>query len=419
MKRRVPEALHHELSEYAALLRALRARDALDVTKHLTKPSPFALQDAGPNESDGDDDSISDSSLPSPSVSASASTAGTPAPGPSDLSHPANASLRSDKAKGKRPVTPVRKQKRREHWTRWPLLLDDVMIPEWSLEDEVAVIASQVLKTRPAPTFPVPLAGEDDLDDEEFDEDDDDRLIRGQDVAMESDDPDYPYYVPYLSSIIESFLSSILANLASQTPARPASMQNRIEPLGWRAVIDGVVTCRVAEYSNPKVVENVIKRMEAIYGPSILPIEGERATSLRAVERINAQEAASKKFERRLKEHLDQIFAPPNTDIEPSKPPTPPPPTRKMSRQAEKEGKFELFSTRFCSVTLHLERDFVPRKRWSAKDKSKRKRVQEAPDEAQAGAENTASTEKQPEQPIRRSKRQRTSVTHLEIPPDS
>ena len=298
MKRRVPEALHHELTEYAALLRALRARDALDVTKHLTKPSPFALQDAGPNESDGDDDSISDSSLPSPSVSASASTAGTPAPGPSDLSHPANASLRSDKAKGKRPVTPVRKQKRREHWTRWPLLLDDVMIPEWSLEDEVAVIASQVLKTRPAPTFPVPPAGEDDLDEEEFDEDDDDRLIRGQDVAMESDDPDYPYYVPYLSSIIESFLSSILANLASQTPARPASMQNRIEPLGWRAVIDGVVTCGVAEYSNPKyvvpccpvivsnldvrrVVENVIKRMEAIYGPSILPIEGERATSLR------------------------------------------------------------------------------------------------------------------------------------------
>ncbi|KAF8873801.1 hypothetical protein CPB84DRAFT_1635059, partial [Gymnopilus junonius] len=114
-KRRVPDALHHELSEYAALLRALRVRDALDVTKHITKPSPFALQDGELNAPD-DDETFSDASQPSASAS------------------------------GKRPVT-GRKQRRRDHWTRWPLPLPDVLIPEWSLEDEIAVVASQVLKS--------------------------------------------------------------------------------------------------------------------------------------------------------------------------------------------------------------------------------------------------------------------------------
>jgi hypothetical protein len=33
--------------------------------------------------------------------------------------------------------------------------LEDVPIPEWTLEDEVAVIASRVMKSRPTPTFPV------------------------------------------------------------------------------------------------------------------------------------------------------------------------------------------------------------------------------------------------------------------------
>lgn len=53
-KRRVPKALHHELSEYASLLRALRARDTLDLTKYLAQPSPFALDNVT-NEDDDQD----------------------------------------------------------------------------------------------------------------------------------------------------------------------------------------------------------------------------------------------------------------------------------------------------------------------------------------------------------------------------
>ena len=37
----------------------------------------------------------------------------------------------------------------------WPILLEDVPTPEWTLEDEIAVIASRVMKSRPTPTFSV------------------------------------------------------------------------------------------------------------------------------------------------------------------------------------------------------------------------------------------------------------------------
>jgi hypothetical protein len=62
-------------------------------------------------------------------------------PGPSDFDHP--------QAINK--ATPKQKLQV-DHWQwtrRWLLLLDDSPIPEWNLEDEVAVIASRVVKSRP------------------------------------------------------------------------------------------------------------------------------------------------------------------------------------------------------------------------------------------------------------------------------
>ena len=178
-KQRVSAALHFELTEYASLLRALRTRDAMDLTANLTKPSPFTLP-------------------------------------------PQN-----------EPV--VNHKRNRDQWTRWPLLLEDVPIPEWSLEDEVAVIASRVMKSRSTPTLPHTT---DHVMNSEFDE----------------DDPDHPFYVPYLTSGTTSLLSTIFSLLAQHTPARPASMQNRIEPLNWRSVIDVLVNCNNSEYANPKYV---------------------------------------------------------------------------------------------------------------------------------------------------------------------
>lgn len=175
-KRRVPAALHFELTEYASLLRALRTREAMDLTAHLTKPSPST-------------------------------------------------------------------GRKRDNWTRWPLLLQDVPIPEWTLEDEVAVIASRVIK---APTFPVSQGP--------LEHDDPSHTDYVMNTQCDEDDPDHPVYVPHLTSIIASLLSTVFSLLARHTPARPASMQNRIEPLNWRSVIDVIVGCGISEYANPRYV---------------------------------------------------------------------------------------------------------------------------------------------------------------------
>jgi hypothetical protein len=162
-KQRVSAALHFELTEYASLLRALRTRDAMDLTTHLTKPSPFSLHEL----------------------------------------------LDDPQAKTSKKVTP---QQKRDQWTRWPLLLEDVPIPEWTLEDEVAVIASRVMKARPTPAFEGPREHDDPSYTDYF-----------MSTELEEDDPDYPFYVPYLTSTIASFLSTIFSLLAKHTPARPAS----------------------------------------------------------------------------------------------------------------------------------------------------------------------------------------------------
>ena len=246
-KRRIPAALHYELTEYASLLRALRTRDAMDLTAHLTKPSPFTLPPRSePVNLDNDnlDDELPDD-LSSRSASAHVNSRENSAiAGPSDLSHPINKAIAEEPVKAaKKKVAPKRK---RDQWTRWPLLLEDVPIPEWTLEDEVAVIASRVLKSRPEPTFPVfegPL-----------EHDDPSHTDYVMNMEFDEDDPDHPLYVPYLTSTTASLLSTIFSLLAKHTPARPASMQNRIEPLNWRSVIDVLVNCDDFEYANPKYV---------------------------------------------------------------------------------------------------------------------------------------------------------------------
>lgn len=124
-------------------------------------------------------------------------------------------------------------------------MLNDVLEPEWTLEDEVAVVASHVLRANAAPLSCRTDPGEPE-------EDGDDLVVL--DMQLEDDDPDHPHYIPSLTRLISNYLSTILAQLASLTPPRPGSMQNRIEPLNWRAVIDAVVCLGDPECSNPKCV---------------------------------------------------------------------------------------------------------------------------------------------------------------------
>jgi len=235
--RRIPAALHRELSEYASLLRALRTRDTLDVTKHLTKSSPFDLTQASDDlhpSSEDEMDEMLDKLSKSNHFSSTLSSYTDDAP-----------SSRSRSRSRDNGASCRKKHAPRDHWTRWPLMFDDVLEPEWTLEDEVAVVSSQVLRADVALSPQAALVN----DSEEPEED-----LVVLDMQLEDDDPDYAYYVPSLTCIISEYLSAILGQLASLTPPRPASMQNRIEPLNWQAVIDAVVSLGDPEFSNPKCV---------------------------------------------------------------------------------------------------------------------------------------------------------------------
>ncbi|PPQ71408.1 hypothetical protein CVT25_012754 [Psilocybe cyanescens] len=408
--RRVPAALHHELSEYASLLRALRVRDAMDLTKHLLRPNPFLLN----NDMD-------------PSC--------TPGAGPSNLAHPANAQTQfnSARAKGKQKAAPLPpKQVRRDHWTRWPLPLEDVLLPEWTLADEVSVIASQILKSRPPIAFPCPVAslGTDDLMDED---DEDERVVKVMDMDVDSDDPDPPYYVPYLTSIIAKFLSTIFGILASHTPRRPASMQNRIEPLGWRAVIDVVVSCDIPEFSNPKVVENVIKRMERVFGSSILPLEGKKATSFRAVERMKDKDAQSEAFEKLFEKERALFFAQPDLPPEAFKSPSPEPipekkTEKKRKNKKEREEEAGYRARKHWTPKDKQDKQDKPKPQPKSKAKAKAKTSKKKTSAAQAvdaeaqsapGSDTEVPMAPEPSQPVRRSARaKKSNVNYRETLPD-
>jgi len=236
-KRRVPAALHRELSEYASLLRVLRTRDTMDVTKYLTKPSPFALNDDTQLNLEDDMDGSLGDALKTQRLNS-------PSPLISDSTDRSSSVRSSSKSNGS-----PKKRKRRDQWTRWPVMLKDVLKPEWTLEDEVAVVASQVTKARSHPLSKI-------SPDAHPSEESDDGLIV-LDLEVEDDDPDPPFYVPSLTYTIANFLSTILAQLASHTPARPCSMQNRIEPLNWQAVINAVISSDIPEYSNSEYVSTL------------------------------------------------------------------------------------------------------------------------------------------------------------------
>jgi len=113
-----------------------------------------------------------------------------------------------------------------------------------------------------------------------------------------------------------------------------------------------------------RVVENVIKRMEAIYGPSILPIEGRKATSFRclyfptlsssmfniclyaiihlAVERMQGKNEATARFEARFDKETAKYFDPISIRLPKSPSPQPQPlplPRARRNKADRKDGK--------------------------------------------------------------------------------
>ncbi|KAI0922697.1 hypothetical protein AcV5_009599 [Taiwanofungus camphoratus] len=266
---KVPAALHSELSEYAALLRALRTNDNLDLALQLTRATSTPTSDRVGLAVDGDGESerpLSDS------VS-------------QDALHdefevsPTNV-RRTLKRRASASGSPSKKERVRDTWTRWPLMTGDVHVPEWSLEDEVKLIALQTLKSEPfsAPGEGVPASDQDG---------DDSSLSLPNLHALTSD-----------SAI---HLSRILALLAAHVPPAEKSMQNRVRPINWETVLEVVGANRLVEAN---VLHSVRQRMERMYGPS----------PLRAVERLRVMHSVEQRLVNACSAHELSFLALPGYD---------------------------------------------------------------------------------------------------------
>ncbi|KAJ3805135.1 hypothetical protein EV368DRAFT_51757 [Lentinula lateritia] len=197
-RKRIPAALHSELTEYSSLLRSLRTNDTLDVTSQLTRYFNHTGKEKAQTYDD-DSEYINDGDAGSScrtNPSSKSSTRRKRASQPQSL---ATEDIMSTKTN----------PSIHETWTRWPLLAQDVPYPEWTLQDEVAHITAFLLReTSSSPS---------DLD----------------------SDPNSSTssLISTLTLSSSCYLDSILASLAAIIPKRSVSMINRLAPAGWQSVL--------------------------------------------------------------------------------------------------------------------------------------------------------------------------------------
>ena len=195
--KRIPAALHSEISEYASLLRALRVTDTLDITTQLTRldsaPSRAAAL-ANEEEMGGHESHTSSHAV-----------------------HGAVALVEHSPALGT-------SQTSRNTWTRWPLLAEDVHIPEWKFEDEVQSLAKQALLSDLSTSSELPASTSSDLD------------VPSEEDQVEALLP--PSSLRVLSDVSSSHLENILSALASYPPMVDKSTQHRHHPLGRESVLN-------------------------------------------------------------------------------------------------------------------------------------------------------------------------------------
>ncbi|KAF8635582.1 hypothetical protein AX15_000232 [Amanita polypyramis BW_CC] len=259
----IPAAFHSELTEYVALLRSLRINNTLDVSLHLAR---HGRVDSSSSDSVSDDDEDLDGRT-SPTFAEAVMGA---------------------KRKRRHSIGPTRK---RDNWTRWPLLLTDLHKPAWTFEDEVATVASQAQKIFPPP-FSSPTessspcseneySGVTSLEDYDNEQEDD------------ADDPDEPSYCKFIGMSASTLLSNILALLSSHTPPRPPSMQNRIEPIDWHSVLEVASVYGDTNVVDEQLINKVKTRMETLYDllpASSLPgAEGENLIAYRLRKNVEAK----------------------------------------------------------------------------------------------------------------------------------
>jgi len=141
----------------------------------------------------------------------------------------------------------------RNTWTRWPLLAEDLHIPEWGFEDEVNSLAKQALQS----DFSAP----NELSADTFSEScgvDPDVLSEDQIEALLP-----PSSLRTLADVSSSHLEHILSALASYSPPVDKSTQHRRHPISWESVLNIVSATGLVDGN---VIRNAKSRLEAIYG---------------------------------------------------------------------------------------------------------------------------------------------------------
>ncbi|KAK0205405.1 hypothetical protein DFS33DRAFT_1383314 [Desarmillaria ectypa] len=289
-EKRIPAALHGELTEYSSLLRALRTESTLDLSSQISKQlqSSTAVVENDEDEEESRPTSLvaGSSSQPSPIATLkrkhSDISASSPTPTPT-----------STKKK--------KKQKQADIWTKWPLLPEDLAQPQWGLEDEISVMISQLQKDRQSRS--------DDHEEKEEEDDDEDKE-----------------YLPYLHLSTSNCLEAILATIAAHTPLRADSLQNRLNPIDWRFVLNVLVSQKIV---HPKVIERAEMRLRSMYDANgTVPLHA----SHRAQQTINSWN----KLADLLRPYDASLFtlaeSPPTPELEPE-------PTKPQDNKEKKEKK--------------------------------------------------------------------------------
>ncbi|KAF8830241.1 hypothetical protein HHX47_DHR2000496 [Lentinula edodes] len=214
-RKRIPAALHSELTEYSSLLRSLRTNDNLDVTSQLTRYFNHKGKEKAQIYDDDDSECINDGDVDFKDVGSDVEEELV-----SDVE--AGSSCRTNKSSTKRKqaswpqslatediMSTKTNPSTHETWTRWPLLAQDVPYPEWTLQDEVAHITAFLLR---------------------------DTSSSPSDVDSDPNSSNSSL-ISTLTLSSSRYLDSILASLAAIIPKRSVSMINRLAPAGWQSVL--------------------------------------------------------------------------------------------------------------------------------------------------------------------------------------
>ncbi|KZV75653.1 hypothetical protein PENSPDRAFT_748311 [Peniophora sp. CONT] len=236
-RQKVPANLHAELSDYAHALRALRTTNALDVTSQLisTRPEGGSAFESDPELSDEQPRAAS-----------------TEEPVASGSSFQAKKRPRKERSPSKKSVNAG------DTWSRWPLPPEELRDAEWDFSEEIQAIARQSIAAHSRATREA-YAAEASLSEDE--EEDFDALDHSALVNMASDQ-----------------LERVLSALVSFAPAAAERWANRFNGISWEAILHAISG---AEIMDASIVERAQIRLEALYGPSELPLAS-RAALLQA-----------------------------------------------------------------------------------------------------------------------------------------